>query len=375
MNLHVVSFDIPYPPNYGGIVDVYNKLRILNKLEINIILHLFHKGDPDKNRIEHLHQYCSKINLYKRNTTFFLNFSAIPFIVAGRADKKLLNNLKTDMAPILFEGLHSSYYLSHKDLRNRKKIVRMHNIEWQYYESLMKGEMNFIKKLFYRIEARKLKKFEKVIQFAQNILAISPLDYDYLLNEYKNLDISYIPPFHFTDILQFKSKRGDYILFHGDLSINDTENVIIELIDKVLKSINISVKIAGKNPSKSLTKAISGCSNIELIENPIDKEMQSLIQNAHIILVYSGIKAGMKLKLLNGLYQGRFIVGDNNSIKDTGVEDLCFIENNYNSLTHLLNEIWQMDYTEKINMERTILLNQVFSNINNGTKLLNLIQG
>ncbi len=27
--LHIISFDIPYPPNYGGVIDVFYKLKAL----------------------------------------------------------------------------------------------------------------------------------------------------------------------------------------------------------------------------------------------------------------------------------------------------------------------------------------------------------
>ena len=28
-NINIVSFDIPYPPNYGGIIDVFYKIKAL----------------------------------------------------------------------------------------------------------------------------------------------------------------------------------------------------------------------------------------------------------------------------------------------------------------------------------------------------------
>ena len=30
--IHIVSFDIPYPPNYGGIIDVFYKIKTLFEL-------------------------------------------------------------------------------------------------------------------------------------------------------------------------------------------------------------------------------------------------------------------------------------------------------------------------------------------------------
>ena len=39
--LHIVSFDVPFPPNYGGAVDVFYKIRALHKLGVKIHLHCF----------------------------------------------------------------------------------------------------------------------------------------------------------------------------------------------------------------------------------------------------------------------------------------------------------------------------------------------
>jgi hypothetical protein len=39
--LHVVAFNVPYPPDYGGIIDIYYKLKALSADGTRIILHAF----------------------------------------------------------------------------------------------------------------------------------------------------------------------------------------------------------------------------------------------------------------------------------------------------------------------------------------------
>ena len=39
--LHIISFNYPYPPSYGGIIDVYYKIKALSDLGIKIHLHCF----------------------------------------------------------------------------------------------------------------------------------------------------------------------------------------------------------------------------------------------------------------------------------------------------------------------------------------------
>jgi len=124
--LHVISFDIPYPPNYGGVIDVYYKLKALKEAGIKIHLHCF---EYSRNKSAKLNDYCESVTYYKRNIYKTNLFGKTPYIVASRSTEDLINNLLKDDFPILFEGLHSCYFLSDKRLKKRKKIVRMHNIE------------------------------------------------------------------------------------------------------------------------------------------------------------------------------------------------------------------------------------------------------
>ena len=39
--IHVISFQVPYPPNYGGAIDVYYKLQSLKEEGYYIILHTY----------------------------------------------------------------------------------------------------------------------------------------------------------------------------------------------------------------------------------------------------------------------------------------------------------------------------------------------
>jgi hypothetical protein len=39
--LHIISFNVPYPPNYGGVMDVFFKIRALHEQGIKIHLHCF----------------------------------------------------------------------------------------------------------------------------------------------------------------------------------------------------------------------------------------------------------------------------------------------------------------------------------------------
>ncbi|MGB4283887.1 MAG: hypothetical protein WBJ48_04150, partial [Bacteroidales bacterium] len=50
--LHLISFDMPYPPNYGGIIDVFYKIRALHRVGVNIILHVFDHGKASSDELK-----------------------------------------------------------------------------------------------------------------------------------------------------------------------------------------------------------------------------------------------------------------------------------------------------------------------------------
>ena len=134
MYLHIVSFDIPYPANYGGVILIFNQIKALHKLGVKVILHCFQYGERVPQ--PELERYCHEVYYYKRSRSLFYQASFLPFIMRSRMSRALIKRLRRDNHPILFEGMHTSVYVWHKKLRGRQKLVRMHNVEWQYYESL-----------------------------------------------------------------------------------------------------------------------------------------------------------------------------------------------------------------------------------------------
>ena len=144
-HLHIVSFDIPYPANYGGVIDVFFRIKALSERGVKIHLHCFEYG---REHSEYLESFCYSVNYYKRETKLSKIFSSLPYIVCSRDSEELLNNLKKDDYPILLEGLHCCKLLTCEELKDRNVIVRAHNVEHEYYEHLAKAEVDSKKKIY-----------------------------------------------------------------------------------------------------------------------------------------------------------------------------------------------------------------------------------
>src|SRR5687767_11189982 len=115
--LHVVAFDVPFPPNYGGIVDVFYKLVSLHAAGVKIIYHCFYYEGHNQPSDE-LNKYCSTLYYYPRRKQPLKLLGKWPYNVASRNNAELLQNLMRDDHPIFFDGLQTCFYLDHPALKH-----------------------------------------------------------------------------------------------------------------------------------------------------------------------------------------------------------------------------------------------------------------
>lgn len=366
-HLHIVSFDIPYPANYGGAIDVFHKIRCLHEQGVKVILHCFEYGD--RKQSQELEKICEKVYYYKRDSSFINHLSFLPYNIKSRIHPDLKKNILKDNYPILFEVLHTCYLLNDPDLKNRKKLFRHSNIEHDYFLELAKGEKSFIKKLYLKTEAFKLKRFEKQITFADCILSVSEADLIYFKKTYPNTSSIYLPSFHQFDELQCKPGKSDYILYHGNLSISENYNAAFWLIDNVFSKITYPIIIAGLNPPTHLMEKIKQYSHITLKQNCNEQEMQTLVEDAQIHCLYTQQSTGLKLKLLNVLYSGRFVIANSAMLTGTQLTEACYTANSPEEYIIQINSLFSKEFTlEEIENRKNLI-----SSMDNAQKTKTLI--
>jgi hypothetical protein len=364
-HLHIISFDVPYPPDYGGVVDIYNRIKALSQQGVKIHLHCF---EYRRARAKELEQLCVEVNYYARNTSLLKLFSALPYIVCSRNSKLLLNNLLKDDHPILMEGIHTTYFLDAGRLPERRIIVRSHNIEHDYYRNLAEIEERFWRRSYFIREAKKLQQYEPVLKKAFKVAAISPDDTLYINRKYGNA--FYLPAFHGNDEVSSKPGKGNYALYHGNLSVGENNFAALFLVNHIFSKTEKSLIIAGNNPSAELIQATEKYPNITLKITPDVKEMQELIQNAHINILPTFQSTGIKLKLIHALYNGRFCIVNSRMVEHTGLEQLCRITDSDQEMINAVEDKFRMEFTEEKIAARKNVLNAVFNNMDNAKRLI-----
>jgi glycosyltransferase involved in cell wall biosynthesis len=369
-HLHIVCLDVPYPADYGGVFDLFYKIQTLHALGIKIHLHCFEYG---RGRQDELNKYCQSVNYYKRKN-FFKSFSLrLPFIVSSRANQSLLNNLLKDNYPVLLEGIHSTYFLYTGELKNRKVLIRLHNVEYEYYEELSKATSNIFKKNYYRLEGFLLKKYENKIANKCVFVTVSEKDKETYQQKFLAKNIEYLPVFLPFAEVRTEEGSGDFCLYHGNLSIPENEKAALWLMKNVFNSLDIPLVIAGKNPSRHLKAITHRNENYCIGANLSEKEMDDMIRKAHVNILPSFNKTGIKIKLLNALFNGRYVVTNPAAIEKSNLKSICEIADSASDFKKIITQLFQKPFTQNEIDNRKKILEGMYNNDANAQQLIRWI--
>jgi len=368
--LHIVSFNIPYPANYGGVIDVFHKLEALSENGVKIILHAFKYG---RKQAPELEKYCEKIYYYKRETGILSQLSQLPYIVYSRRNKELLSNLLKDNSPILFEGLHCCYYLNHPLLEKRLKMVRTHNIEHLYYKGLAQNTNSLFLKLYFNWEARKLEKFEQSLHQADYILPLSTTEQAYFEKKFGKEKTVYLPLF-FQNKLKtnhIQSRTHPFVLYHGDLSTSENRQAAWFLIEQVAaKDKTISWIFAGLNPGKKLLKTAEKYTNVSILADLSEENMLQLIRDAAVHILFTTQVSGVKVKLLHALCNGQYCLANKEMVAGSGLESLCrIIPNIPDEILLAIRECLREKISDSEIAGRKAVFAQIYDNTKNALKI------
>lgn len=366
--IHLIAFNVPFPADYGGVIDIYYKIKALKKAGVDVILHCFEYG---RERSAELEDICLKVFYYPRKggTSYWLD--TLPYIVSTRVSPELTVKLKKDNFPVLYEGLHTTASIKDIQAPDRKIVIRSHNVEHDYYRGLMEAEANLPRKLFFYSEAAKLKRYEKILNMATGVAAISQTDLAYFGEKFSN--ITYVPAFHPNEKVDIEPGHGEYALFHGNLSVAENKKAVMHLIENVFKNVDYPFIIAGKKPGSEIYKAVSGNTNIKVIADPSEEEMNSLIRNAQMTVLMTFQATGIKLKLLTSLYLGRHCIVNPTIVDNTGLAPLCHIARTDNEFMELIKKLSVVNFMDSDVQQRADVLENEMSNAKNAEKLLRML--
>jgi len=371
-HLHIICLDVPYPVDYGGVFDLFYKIKSLSEAGIHIHLHCFEYGRGQQKELE---KYCVEVNYYSRETGLKGFSYGVPYIVGSRANKILLQRLLEDDYPVLMEGMHCTYFLHSGQLPAKRCVVRLHNVEHEYYQQLAETSRSFFKKLYFRYESKALKKYEANLANKTSFLTVTEKDRNTMIERFGYKTVDFLPLF----LPQYESfwspQQGNYCLYHGNLSVPENDEAVRWLIAEVFNDLDIPFVIAGKNPLASLENLAHAQKHTCLVANPTEHEMLDLIKKAQVHILPSMNSTGIKLKLVNALYNGKHCVVNTAGVEGTGLDDCCAIANSAAEMKVLIRKVFHQPFTREMFDERAKILGSIFNNKANAQRLIGLIFG
>ena len=359
-HLHIISLDVPYPANYGGVYDLFYKLPALQQQGVKIHLHCFTKERAEQ---QALLNYCASVDYYPRNTGHKGLSLQLPYIVSSRTSNELINNLLKDDYPIFMEGVHCTALLQDKRFKQRRKFVRLHNVEHRYYRRLYECAKNPVNKMYYLWESRNLQKYEQaMVHKATAFWTVTQQDTAYFREQLHCNTVDYLPLFLPPWKVAEQEGFGTYCLYHGDLGVEANARAAEWLLDHVFSKTDIPFVIAGKNPSEALVHKAHAKMHTCLVADPSEAEMQDMIAKAQLHILPSFNDTGIQIKLLNVLYNGRHCLVNETMVAGNGLAPLCHIASGADEFIRYTEQLFLREYTNADVAERSELLGHMFNN-------------
>ncbi len=328
----IIAHDFPYPPNNGGRVDMWTRIKALHSRGVKIFLITWLNREPSQQEYQEIGKYVEQIIVYRRchNIANFILSKYPSYIVDRQISDFDMEKLKSELllfSPqvLLLDGIAGSICaLEIMNLFNGKIIFvyRSHNVEYLYAKALYMSEKNLAYKAVRYINIDRVKKIEKFIRDKSHVIfEISQDDYESL-----NMPNNVFLQNPIIDDKFTESKRYEFdILFIGGLcwpnNIYGLKWFAINCIPYLEKEYKIV--FAGSNPSKEFIKFCETY-KIEVLPNP--KDIKKVLSKGKVLInpIFHG--SGVNIKILEMLSTGKSIVSTNKGVRGISKDIRSFIK-------------------------------------------------
>lgn len=333
----LVSPDFPYPPNHGGRVDIWGRIKVLHEMGFSIDLLATVKEQPLPRDIEIVNQYVDKLILCKRSSGIHLLLMPKPYQLATRIPlSHIILPQEYDFA--LLETEYVAPVLNNNTLRANCLILREHNDEAAYSGALARSTSSVLKKIFYAFDSVKFKMISsRLKKRIRNIMFISHDEYDRFIARTCSSGVAYNPIFLppplgklKLTILPLVTKN---VLFVGSLFMPNNvsavkwylEHVHQRLLDIPEYKFIIAGNTKGADPFFiNYIKYLCETHNeIIFYENPDD--IGHIYNQCSVFVNPMHHGAGVKLKTINAIESGLAVISTSVGKEGTGFKDLVHL--------------------------------------------------
>lgn len=326
MKILLITKQVPFPPNSGYPIVVYNTIKGLLNLGVEITLFSLNplKDNVDVEDIydpifeavtHHIVDIDTGSDIWSAFFNIFTNDSyTVSRYYSEEAVRLLENILRENTFDIIqFESLFVVPYLDVvKANSNAKLIYRAHNIEFSLWERLASSERFMLRRTYLTFLASRLKDYEtdQINRFDQ-IFAISEPDRQSIIRFGCEIPVSVFPVA--IDLKKYKidqSKTSFPTLFHlGAMDWSPNEEGLEWFLDEIWPDIDklnrdLRFYIAGKNMQRQFFEYDS--ENL-IVEGEVFDALEFINSKAIMIVpLLSG--TGMRVKIIEGMAMKKCII-------------------------------------------------------------------
>ena len=331
MNILYMANLIPYPLDGGGKIFTYSTIQALSK-DNDVDLVCFYEHEDIKEAKKELSKYCSSIDvlpikvttrdnmplmLFKAIQSIFSNMplGVSKYIIPEMKSliKKKIEEKKYDC--VFFNILSMFGYCAYiKNISPQIKVILYEqNCESLIYKRYFDQTNNIIKKMFLKMEIRKLEQFEKLsVEETDQLLLLSEADQKELgiSSEKCNIIPIGVTPSHHCK--NYNTEKVDKLkmLFIGTMTWAPNNEGIIWFLKNVMPLCNNKKKyelfIVGKNPSSEVKKICESYENVNLMG--YIESLDTIYDECDVLVVPLFIGSGQRVKIIEAFSRGYAVI-------------------------------------------------------------------
>lgn len=306
MRIAVVSGFIPYPPVFGGAIDIWERIKGLHALGHTVDLIVTDKNNPTQAQLTEMALYTNCFFYARRQNKWQQLFFKLPLQMLSRKSLSSIQINKTyDL--VILESEFCWPITLNKTINYKKCVVRVHNIEHHYFKSLGKSARTLKEKIYYKIEALKIKQFSTLIFNKVNKLWFISKD------DLKRVNLpnkSVFIPFPINDaFISPEVKPEENVVFMGSLFMQNNifgldwylQNVHPLLI-KQLPKYHFYIIGSLKEDNPEIQKKYNNIPKVTFVVNT--PCLKAFYQKASVFINPMFHGSGVKVKSVNALVNG-----------------------------------------------------------------------